>query len=62
LSGKDGDWFGVGFDAEIMAATPYSILIDGQGGVHEYVVNALLKKAVSVRGMLGKRAYCCLPQ
>ena len=36
VTGKVGGWFGVGFDAESMAETPYSILVDDEGGVHEY--------------------------
>eukprot|EP00756_Hemistasia_phaeocysticola_P029881 Hpha_TRINITY_DN16259_c2_g9::TRINITY_DN16259_c2_g9_i1::g.16440::m.16440 len=35
LSGPDGDWFGVGFNATAMADHPYAIIVDGLGKVQE---------------------------
>jgi len=35
LSGPDGAWFAVGFDAEVMSDMPYAIIIDGNGNVAE---------------------------
>jgi hypothetical protein len=35
VSGKDGVWFGVGFNATVMADQPYAIIVDGYGAVTE---------------------------
>ena len=35
LSGPSALWFGVGFDAQTMADTPYTIYVNGTGGIHE---------------------------
>jgi hypothetical protein len=35
MTGPDGVWFGVGFNAGVMADTPYAIIVDGFGNVTE---------------------------
>jgi len=35
LSGPDGAWYGVGFDAAAMSDEPYAIIVDGAGAVTE---------------------------
>jgi len=35
LSGPDGAWYGVGFNAGAMASLPYAIIVDGEGKVSE---------------------------
>jgi len=35
LSGPDGSWFGVGFDAQAMSDAPYAVIVDGEGEVTE---------------------------
>jgi len=35
ISGQDGVWFGVGFNASLMADQPYAIIVDGYGKVSE---------------------------
>ena len=35
---SDGNWFGVGFDTQFMANSPYTIVVDGDGGVTERVL------------------------
>jgi len=35
LSGPDGVWFGVGFNAQSMADQPYAIIVDGEGNTTE---------------------------
>jgi hypothetical protein len=34
----DGNWFGVGFDTQFMANSPYTIIVDGEGRVTERVL------------------------
>lgn len=36
LSGPDGVWFGVGFNATVMANAPWTIVVDGTGKVTEH--------------------------
>merc|ERR1712232_793091 len=38
LTGPDGKWFGVGFDADSMSNSPYAIVVDGQGQITEHVL------------------------
>eukprot|EP00658_Telonema_sp_P-2_P082549 TRINITY_DN874_c0_g1_i3.p1 TRINITY_DN874_c0_g1~~TRINITY_DN874_c0_g1_i3.p1 ORF type:complete len:388 (-),score=79.58 TRINITY_DN874_c0_g1_i3:514-1677(-) len=35
MSGPDGAWYGVGFNAETMADAPYAIIVDGKGAITE---------------------------
>mmetsp|Transcript_12506 Transcript_12506/g.31977 ORF Transcript_12506/g.31977 Transcript_12506/m.31977 type:complete len:525 (-) Transcript_12506:459-2033(-) len=35
LTGPDGSWFGVGFDAQAMSDAPYALIVDGHGAVTE---------------------------
>jgi hypothetical protein len=53
ISGPEGSWFGVGFDAKQMADEPYALIIDGKGKVTErklgsHAPGTLLKTQVSV--------------
>jgi hypothetical protein len=38
ITGPDGVWFGVGFDAVSMSNSPYAIVVDGSGQVTEHVL------------------------
>jgi hypothetical protein len=35
MTGPDGLWFGIGFDAKVMQERPYTIIVDGYGNVTE---------------------------
>jgi len=35
IQGPDSVWFGVGFNASLMADSPYAIIVDGEGAVQE---------------------------
>lgn len=53
ISGPDGVWFGVGFDAGSMADLPYALIVDGQGNVQENKLaehnpGTLLKSSVTI--------------
>ena len=39
MTGPDKVWFGVGFDASLMVERPYTIVVDGKGGVTERKLN-----------------------
>ena len=38
MAGPAGVWFGVGFDTQYMANSPYTIVVDGAGAVSEHVL------------------------
>ncbi|CAK0840641.1 unnamed protein product [Prorocentrum cordatum] len=38
MTGPDGVWFGIGFDADSMSTSPYAIVVDGTGKVTEHVL------------------------
>jgi hypothetical protein len=53
LTGPSGVWFGVGFDAENMGDTPYTIVVDGNGNVEErkladHAAGVILPPSVSI--------------
>jgi hypothetical protein len=53
MSGPDGVWFGVGFDAQAMWQAPWTVIVDGAGGVTErklgyHVPGTLLPRSVEV--------------
>ena len=53
LTGPDGVWFGVGFNAKVMADAPWTVIVDGAGGVTErklggHVPGALLPRSVHI--------------
>jgi len=53
MTGPDGVWYGVGFNAQAMKDAPYAIIVDGSGSVSErklaeHSPGALLKPSVKV--------------
>ena len=53
LTGPDGVWFGVGFNARAMSSMPWTVIVDGAGGVTERKLathdpGALLPRSVHV--------------
>lgn len=53
LSGPDGVWYGVGFNAQVMSNSPYAIIVDGSGAVSErkladHSPGKLLQPSISV--------------
>eukprot|EP01065_Artemidia_motanka_P015646 TRINITY_DN19389_c0_g1_i1.p1 TRINITY_DN19389_c0_g1~~TRINITY_DN19389_c0_g1_i1.p1 ORF type:complete len:751 (+),score=147.28 TRINITY_DN19389_c0_g1_i1:315-2255(+) len=59
LSGKDGKWFGVGFNASKMADAPYAVIVLGNGTVVErqlgdHAPGTVLQRQVVVTGSVTK--------
>ena len=57
ISGPADVWFGIGFDTQYMANAPYTIVVDGKGGVTErvlgeHVAGILLNRSVDLAGHL----------
>ena len=55
ISGPADVWFGIGFDTQYMANAPYTIVVDGKGGVTErvlgeHVAGILLNRSVDLAG------------
>lgn len=42
MTGPEGVWFGVGFDAVSMSNSPYAVVVDDKGGVTEDVLGSHL--------------------